>query len=547
MFLLRQYQRQIDQFICSRSRRAFLIAIGLLTTAVGSIGVLVFVIGAPAMNGFAGDVPILLDGAWRIANGQVPHRDFYNFLGDLPFYVTFLGMKIGRPCVSAIDYGNVVLMGAVSLAAIVLLCRRTTALCTFLFSLFIALLVVTPRSLGSPYDYTDHAMLYNRYGEAFVMLLGIVLFLPRKAGTAGRIWPWVEAVFAGLLLVAALGSKMNYFAVGIGFVVAACAFGRMKPAHLLVCLLSAGAFLALALALTKIPFSALLHDYRIMAGVQSFSAKMRGVAVQGIKNILCLPVLFLLVWETYQGQREGQGPRPQLWPHFFVITVIFGAAILLLATNAQIGEVPLLAFAALYGFEVLLSQPAPAETPVFHSARHLGALLLVLLFLLPSLVTSLKTLRFAAYAALGRRSVSTATIQSTRLNDFRFVFEGTRKMEMKDFMDSFDDGVQLLRRHLASETPVNIIVFANPFQIALGWLPPRGGSLCVAKEGINRKSHPSLTRLLGDAPYIVTPHGCLELKDIYGSAWEDLHLPVIEDTKYYTLFAVPKSLSIPSE
>jgi hypothetical protein len=45
------------------------------------------------MNGFGLDWPVILGGAWRISKGQVPHRDFYNFLGDLPFYLTFLGMK----------------------------------------------------------------------------------------------------------------------------------------------------------------------------------------------------------------------------------------------------------------------------------------------------------------------------------------------------------------------------------------------------------------------------------------------------------------------
>ena len=55
-------------------------------------------------------------------------------------------------------------------------------------SLFLALLAVTPRPLGDPYDYTDYAMLYNRYGEAFPGLFGAIIFLPPLPGRgeAGR-------------------------------------------------------------------------------------------------------------------------------------------------------------------------------------------------------------------------------------------------------------------------------------------------------------------------------------------------------------------------
>jgi hypothetical protein len=278
MYIVRKYQQQIDRFICSGNRGAFFLAFALLAVALATLGTLFFKFGAPAMNGRPWDMYIILDGAWRIASGQVPHRDYYNYLGDLPFYMTALGMKLSRPCVSAIDYGNVVLMAALALPAMAVLRRRTSALAAFLFSLFIGLLVITPRPLGDPYDYTDHAMLYNRYGEAFIALFGTIVLLPPRPEFGASRANWAEAVLAGFVLVALLGCKLNYFIVGIGFFGVACVTGRIRIGWALLCLCSAAACLAIALALSKIPLPDLVNDYRMMSACQSLGGRMRGMA-----------------------------------------------------------------------------------------------------------------------------------------------------------------------------------------------------------------------------------------------------------------------------
>jgi hypothetical protein len=541
MFLLQKYHDQIDAFICSRSSRAFLIAFGLLVMVVGGISIVIFRMGSPPMNGIATDVPVLLDGAWRVANGQVPHRDFYNFLGDLPYYVVLMSMKVSRPCASAIDYGNALLGIPLSIIGFTLLRHRTTALCAFLFSCFIALLVMTPRALGSPYDYIDHAMLYNRYGETFMALLAIILFLPRRPGEFGRMGNWGELIFVGFLLVAALGCKINYFVVSIGFFLVACFIKRFSLGGILVCVFSAGAFLALALTLTGIPFAAMMHDYHIMSGCQSLGEKLGKVAVQGAKTILWLPLLLLSTWEAYLGHGKGKDALRVIALHVLVITVIVGGAILLLAANAQTGEVPLLTIAGLYGFEVIQREPiVTSEAPLFATTRYCFALLLVLLFLLPSMITSFKTFRYAMFAVKSMRYQSTETLQSTQIRDFRFVTYGTRNFDMADFMASMDDGIQLLRRHLTAQTPVNILLFANPFHLALGWRPPVGGTVCAAYTGFSKRSHPSLTRLLGNAPYLLIQHEFPVFEKAYGAEWGALHLRVIEDTKYFTLYSVPE-------
>ena len=60
------------------------------------------------INRFSSDVFILLDGGWRILNGQVPHRDFYVALGPLEYMITAGGMLLTHGSPRGIAIGNVV-------------------------------------------------------------------------------------------------------------------------------------------------------------------------------------------------------------------------------------------------------------------------------------------------------------------------------------------------------------------------------------------------------------------------------------------------------
>jgi len=539
MYIVRKYHQQIDRFICSGSCGAFSAAFALLVVGLAILGALVFKFGAPAMNGRPVDMPILLGGAWRIANGQVPHRDFYNYLGDLPFYMTFLGMKLSRPCVSAIDYGNVVLMVAVVLPAMAVLRRRTSASLAFLYGLFIALLVITPKPIGDAYDYTDHAMMYNRYGEAFIALFGTILLLPPKREFA-RSWAgWAEAVLAGIVMVALLGCKLNYFVVGLVFFGVACIIGRIRIGWALLCIGSAAAFLAMALALSKIPLADLIKDYRTMSAGQSLGSRIHGLVIQGTKYILLLPMLLLFVWEGFMGEATPGGHRQPPWQHILTIVVVFGGATVLLASNCQMGEMPLLALAALCGAEIVQRQAkASDDTLFFTAARHLGAFVLVLFFLLPSILTDLKTIRYVTATAVKKNWDSPEAFQSTPLNDLRLVRDGTRSAEMHNYIEELDEGIQLLRRHPDPDMRLNAMLFSNPYQVALGWIPALGGTVSLDDTGVSKRSHPPLARLVGNATHIMTARGSRTLKEAYGAEWDALHLQVVEETKNYSLFKI---------
>jgi hypothetical protein len=199
---------------------------------------------------------------------------------------------------------------------------------------------------------------------------------------------------------------------------------------------------------------------------------------------------------------------------------------------------PLLALAALYGAELIQRHSSTTpEPPIFATARHLGAVLLFLLFLLPSIIIDIKTVRFATYAAIRKEGDSTETLQSTCLNDFRFVRGGTRYAYMQTYMASLDEGIQLLRRHSNPQMRLNVLLFSDPFHIALGLVPATGG--LVSLDGLCKASHPPLSRLRGNATHLLVDRGCQTFHEVYGTEWDALHLQVVEETKNYTLFRIP--------
>jgi hypothetical protein len=536
MYIVRKYHRQVDCFIASAGCKAFSWAYGLLALALLALAMPIFKYGAPPVNGRPWDQPNILDCAWRILNGQVPHRDFYDFHGDLPFYMTYLGMKLGHPSLAAIEYGNILMMALLIVPTAAVLRRRTSALFAFLYCLFIALLIITPRPMGDPYDYIDHAMMYNRYGEAFLALLGTIVFL---APGPGPVKQWVnrlEAVLVGALLVALLGCKLNYFGIGLVFVGTAWVIGRFRIPDMILCAAGAAGCLALALYVTKIPLSDMIKDYRMITVDQHEVKRLPGLIIQVIKHILYLPVLLVLLWENYLGKAE-QTHRAFPWREVLVIVVIFVGSIMLLSTNCQVSGLPLTALAALYGAEYVRRETTENTDSYFVVTRHLGALALVVLFMGPWIVNELKTARYVAFAEKKKDWNVPEALQSTAIKDYRFVQIGTRWAEMDIYMQELNDGVELLRRHASPDMRLNALLYSNPFELALGIKPAIGGLLST--DGLFAVSHPPLSDMIGNATHVMLDKDFTKFKKVYGAEWDALHLELVEETPHFVLFKVP--------
>ena len=159
------------------------------------------------INEYGHDVFLLLDGGWRIVNGQVPYRDFYLSLGPLEYMITAFGMLLTHGSTQGIAVGNVVFGAVVGTWGWFLSRLRMPAIPALLATAWLILTATLPTPLGVSPQVLSCAMIYNRHGYA---LLGIVLVECAFASERSRFWGGVSSGIA-LALMAFL--KLNFFGV----------------------------------------------------------------------------------------------------------------------------------------------------------------------------------------------------------------------------------------------------------------------------------------------------------------------------------------------
>jgi hypothetical protein len=541
MLIIRKHFHFINSFIESESNRAFALAVFASVIILSTLAATMAHLGAPAMNGRPWDTPILLDGAWRIANGQIPHLDFYSHLGALPYYISFLGMKPGHPDVSSITYGSISLMALLACASILVLWSRTTPFYLFLFTLFLGFLVITPRPLGDPYDCNDYAMIYNRLGEALLALFAIIVFLPPRQDRRHGWLDWFESMIAGLLLGSLFFVKLNYFCIGILFLALSGVLCLRNLPLIVACVFSSVIFSAIFLILSGIHMGAMVADFHIMANAQSPGSRIIALAIQLIKHIMLLPILLILALEWQSGAPKSTGWLAilQTW---VPPVAIFGSAVLLVASNTQVGEMPLLAVAALCGAEQIRRQTAISPTgPVFRAERSLAVLCLFMLFSLPTLGIDIKSVSHVLHVSKPANAMDTGLLKTTNLQDFRFDAKGVQATNSKGYVDELNDGISLLRRHMDPGMRLCSTLFSNPFHLALGLKPAKGGLTCWADCVLNSRSHPALSHMIGNSTHIIVSRDGDDVKSVYGAEWDALKLEIVEKSKFFTLYKIHRT------
>jgi len=157
------------------------------------------------VNQWCQDVFLLLDGGWRILNGQTPYRDFYLALGPLEYMITAGGMLLTNAGPQGIAIGNVLFGVTVGVWGWLLSRRRMLAVPALLVTAWLILTATSPTPLGSAPNMMSCAMVYNRHGYA---LLGIVLVECAFSSARSRFWGGASS---GIALVLMAFLKLNFF------------------------------------------------------------------------------------------------------------------------------------------------------------------------------------------------------------------------------------------------------------------------------------------------------------------------------------------------
>lgn len=292
------------------------------------------------------DFLFVLDGAYRISLGQMPHVDFASPIGALSLYLTFAAETLfagGNAFV-----GLHVLVWLLLLAPMAALAPRFGSNGAFLAAFgLLALIVLVPMTLDSTHlSEISYFASYNRFATGLLFIAGLWFVLPKSRQD------WLLLAYVLLLL---FFLKITAAAVAVGILFAAVVLGRCDRRC------AAWAFAAFALALLAVQATTgLVSAY--LGDIAAMSALNKGGAVYalfftGFRNWLGVAMTAgLAVAAIAAAARQASGARLRpvaavrmlLSQEAFAVDAVLLVAAALFAESQNTGGLGLIAAAAVF-------------------------------------------------------------------------------------------------------------------------------------------------------------------------------------------------------
>jgi hypothetical protein len=156
----------------------------------------------------------ILDGAWRVINGQRPHVDFYSGLGPVTYLMTAAGVMLASGNAVGLAYGQAIFGCLAGLWGYLLCQRRLRDWATILLCVMVVLMTIVPTTVGDSSTGITPATTYNRCGYGLVALLMIEAAAACRSNR--RSDEFCGGASSGLVLGTLLFLKISYF-MGAGF------------------------------------------------------------------------------------------------------------------------------------------------------------------------------------------------------------------------------------------------------------------------------------------------------------------------------------------
>lgn len=535
MYLLASRAGALCRMLSDESPRAFRRGAWILAAVAAGAVALFWHVGAFLQADFVWDIPLYADGAWRLARGQVPYRDFFLHLGPFPLHLPQAFGAASGGLVAALGRSSVTWGAGMALLAYALLRRRTSAAQALLFAVALLLLAAAPRPLGCDYRQTSYAMLYNRQGEVLVGLLAAgVLLAPRRPS---RRLDLVDLLVLGMAAGFAFLVKISYGLAAAGVLGLGVILRALTPRRGLALAGVAVLTVAAYLALTGISFRAMLAAYDLLFRAQNPEFRTGILLRQAARHAGPALVLLALGLEGLKGAAAGAG-RADALRTLAAIGGLGAGGLLLLAGNTQTGDLPLLLVAGLLAVETVRRQEvARAVWSGFAQVRYLAvaALAAGVAGVLP--VQDLRAVQDAVFHKL-RDHKAAATCRAPHWPDIAvFTHEGYGPPY--EYLNTVQDGLDLLRRRVTPTDRLAVLAFTNPFHYALGLTPPAGGAICWAHENtFSERGHLPPERVWSGAGFVLIgrpgPRN-RELWAIYGPALEQTFV-LAEESAHWRLY-----------
>ncbi len=285
------------------------------------------------------DFLFVMDGAYRIRLGQMPHVDFMNPIGPLTLYLTAWAERLfpaGQPFVGL--HALMWLLWLPPLAALAPRFETTWRFCAA-FAL-LALMVLAPYTLDkTSLSEISYFATYNRFAVGGLFLVGLWYVLPKSR--------W-DAPLLGYLVGLLLLLKVTVAVIAVGLLVAACVLRRSNWRPVLLGIAGLAAVCAIAEAATGL-FSAYARDVLFMLRINEGKG-IGALVVVAVRNWAPLVIGGAIVLLGLRDMAARPRRAGWLWPSLqsqaFALdtALLLGAA--LAAESQNTGGIGLMAAAA---------------------------------------------------------------------------------------------------------------------------------------------------------------------------------------------------------
>jgi len=504
--LRRIFQVLLDRFATRRNsfklRSTFLILLAVICGVTAFIGVVPTLI-------YGYDNFLLLENGWRVLLGQRPQLDFWSSWGPVMFLVVALGLKLAKASPNGIGYGNAIFGLLVGLWAYRLGRNRLAPMARLLFPLYAVLLICAPYPLGESPAASSHAMLYNRYGYALIVLILVECFQPAREPER-ELEDWLGGISTGAAAALTFFLKANFFLVSLPLIGVSLILWRPERKRIFGILLGFGLFAFLNLAYLRFDLPAVVYALRAAAGAraQAWSPQAPIWIIEANPG-----PFFLVVALAVAGSFLNRGRRT--WRDKFqlplVAALVYCVEIALLSTNRQGPVWPILPVFSL----LVASRMADSRnqsSPVMRESQlpcHASVFLLCGLMFLPQFSSEMAGLAAGAIRkAHPSQAKSPVRFTEPRLSSL-ILYDSPGAVKSSNgsvYTTYVNDGTAMLRRYCDSSDRVLTMDTVDPFAYSLGWQPLRGGIASPAfNYTISAKYRPSFDAYFGDATVVMMP------------------------------------------
>lgn len=458
-----------------------------------------------------------LDGAYRLAYGQVPHLDFHTPVGALAYVLPYWGLKISGTFAGSMEIASFIAASFLLLAALQVLCSRYAVGPAVLTLLYAALIIVVPMNVGVQPDQLSHAMFYNRYGWIGLTVLFLYFVEPRQQSKRLALMD-VTSIAATLLFLFYL--KITYFLVGLAFLPIMALVSRYNRRVTLGAL----TLLSAAIIAFELIFGftgAYVRDIMMMVEA---SSSVRGSALHNLAMNLtqCLMIVLAAGWVFWR--------RPLTVVELAFVGFVLASGIAMLNYNTQSRDIVHLLAVLLWAHETLSRCRLSEETAFAQAPPHVPASGVIFAGLLIFVAEPMVTRAWGMAKSLEGMNQVEATDLPAALRGIRVggppsllgeVLRAEDRLELYnkvretcrtrpangiEYLETVADGSRLLQRVETAGRSAIVLDYTNPFTFIMSMKPPQGDyNFFHAKRNISTENHPPAEQLFNSVDYVLSP------------------------------------------